>query len=226
MGQNSTELAYGFGQFGSMLVDGTAAFYPPRGLVIVAITALDQATFHATNGLISELNKNNPGAISVSNYITTEGAGGHVDGEISDADPHNGNNATGTGGTTGVVTTAADMLAAGVKPGMYVHTTGTMLPYSLSNPFMVKAVTATTFTVTNKINASSSPSAANAAAVVCGAAKADGADEPCYFYSDFGQGVGGVEADANNAVPTGVTIYGRWTSGILTGGTVIAYFGK
>ena len=39
MGQNSTGVAYNFGQFGSMLVDTTTApFYPPRGLVIVAIT--------------------------------------------------------------------------------------------------------------------------------------------------------------------------------------------
>ena len=231
MGQNSTEVAYQFGQFGSMLVDGTVAFYPPRGLSIVAITSLDSATcFAASLGLVSELNTDNPADISVSNYITTEAAGGHVDGEITDADPHNddggGGNIIGTGGVTGVITTAADMLAAGVKVGMYVHTTGTMLPYSLTNPFIVKAVDATTFTVTNKDVSNLHSTPASAPSVVCSAAKADGADEPCYFYSDFGQGVGGVEMDASNVIPSGLTIFGRWTSMTLSAGTVIAYFGK
>ena len=225
MGINSTEVSYGFGQLGNMLVDGTTTFYPPRGLRIVAITSLLGTTaFNATRGLVSELNRDNPGGRSVSNYITTEGEGGHVDGEIRDADPHNGNNATGTDGVTGVVTTTANMVTAGVKVGMYVHTTGTMIPYSESNPFIVKTVTGSTFTVTNKDSLVGNP--ANSPSVVCGAAKADGANEPCYFYSDFGQGVGGVEMDASNLLPSGVTIYGRWTSVTLAAGTVVAYFGK
>ena len=225
MGINSTEVAYGFGQFGSAITDSTsAALYPPRGLAIVAITSISDSTaFDASGGLVAELNKDNPGSISVSNYIITEGAGGHVDGEITDVDPHNGNNATGTGGVTGVVTTAANMLTAGVKVGMYVHTTGTMLAYSESNPFIVKAVDATTFTVTNKNSLTSN--AANSPSVVCGAAKANGANEPCYFYSDFGQGVGGVEMDTGDAILTGTTIYGRWTAVNLNGGRAICYFG-
>ena len=228
MGINSTSVAYGYGQMGSAITDSTSAsLYPPRGMVIVAITSLNDSTaFDAVSGLVSELNTDNPGNISVSNYITTEGAGGHVDGEITDADPHNGNNGTGTGGVTGVITTAADMLAAGVKVGMYVHTTGTMLPYSLTNPFIVKAVDATTFTVTNKDVSNLHSTPASSPSVVCGAAKADGASEPCYFYSDFGQGVGGVEMDASNVIPSGLTIFGRWTSMTLSAGTVIAYFGK
>jgi len=225
MGINSTEVAYGFGQFGSAITDSTsAALYPPRGLKIVAITSLETATFDASGGLISELNTDNPGGVSVSNYITTEAAGGHVDGEITDADPHNGANATGAGGVTGTVTTAADMLAAGVKPGMYVHTTGTMLPYSLTNPFIVKSITTTNFVVTNRLNCQGA--VANSTAVVTSASKADGSDEPCYFYSDFGQGVGGLEMDASDSIPAGTTIYGRWTELDLAGGRVIAYFGK
>ena len=225
MGINSTEVAYGFGQFGSAITDSTsAALYPPRGLKIVAITSLETATFDASGGLVSELNTDNPGNISVSNYITTEGAGGHVDGEITDDDPHTGGAASGTGGVAGVVTTAANMLTAGVKVGMYVHTTGTMLAYSESNPFIVKAVDATTFTVTNKL--SSGSNAANGTSVAVSASKADGSDEPCYFYSDLGQGVGGLEMDASDSIPAGTTIYGRWTELDLAGGRVIAYFGK
>ena len=37
MGQNSTEVAYGFGQMGSVFVDTTAELYAPYGLAIVAI---------------------------------------------------------------------------------------------------------------------------------------------------------------------------------------------
>ena len=39
MGQNSTEVAYGFGQFGSAFTDtADAPIYPPKGMVIVAVT--------------------------------------------------------------------------------------------------------------------------------------------------------------------------------------------
>ena len=40
MGQNSTEVAYGFGQLGSGFVNSTGAFTPPTGKVIVAIQFL------------------------------------------------------------------------------------------------------------------------------------------------------------------------------------------
>ena len=190
MGINSTEVSYGFGQFGSAITDATAPLYPPRGLKIVAITTLDTTTFNASGGLVAELNRDNPAQISVSDYITTEGAGGNVDGEITDTDPHNGNNAIGNGGVTGVVATNANMLTAGVIPGMYVHTTGGMLPHSVDNPFIVKTVTAASFTVTNLETSLHTSKAANAAAVVTSAGVANGANEACFFYSDFGQGVG------------------------------------
>ena len=41
MGQNSTEVAYGFGQLGSGFSDEAAAVTPPTGKVIVAITFLE-----------------------------------------------------------------------------------------------------------------------------------------------------------------------------------------
>ena len=45
MGQNSTEVAYGFGQLGSgHLQAGSSALTPPTGKVIVAITFLDRVT--------------------------------------------------------------------------------------------------------------------------------------------------------------------------------------
>ena len=220
MGINSTEVSYGFGQFGSAITDSTSAtLYPPRGLQIVAITALADATFDASGGLVSELNTSNPGGISVSNYITTETAGGHVDGEITDADPHNDNG----GNAAGVITLSAANTA--IKVGMYVHTTGTMIPYSLTNPYVVKSISDADITLTKLLSIPGSDPAKGKTEVV-NANKANGTNEPCFFYSDFGQGVGGLEMDASDTIPKGVTIYGRWTSINLAGGRVIAYFGK
>ena len=44
MGQNSTEVAFGFGQMGSAYLADTDAYEPPKGTVVVAITILDDAT--------------------------------------------------------------------------------------------------------------------------------------------------------------------------------------
>jgi len=43
MGINSTEVAYGFGQMGSMYAT-TTQIYPPKSMVIVAITAIIDTT--------------------------------------------------------------------------------------------------------------------------------------------------------------------------------------
>ena len=39
-------------------------------------------------------------------------------------------------------------------------------------------------------------------------------------------GTGGVQMDASNSIPQGMTIYGRWKSINLAGGEIIAYIGK
>ena len=54
MGQNSTEVAYGFGQLGSLFNDGTAACTPPTGKVFVAITMLADTTFDTSAGLVAD----------------------------------------------------------------------------------------------------------------------------------------------------------------------------
>ena len=54
MGINSTEVAYGFGQMGSLFNDGTAACTPPTGKVFVAITMLADTTFDTSAGLVAD----------------------------------------------------------------------------------------------------------------------------------------------------------------------------
>jgi len=54
MGQNSTAIAYGFGQMGSGHLKTATDFYAPTGKIIVAITMLENVKFHGTNGLVAD----------------------------------------------------------------------------------------------------------------------------------------------------------------------------
>ena len=55
MGQNSTEVAYGFGQLGSAYTtNGQNAIKPPTGKVFVAITMLADTIFDSDGGLVAE----------------------------------------------------------------------------------------------------------------------------------------------------------------------------
>ena len=82
MGQNSTEVAYGFGQMGSAYCDAASAVTPPAGKVIVAIyfiqdntpTALvaeDQGMFFNTAH-----SGNADGTATVNGLVVEEGTGG------------------------------------------------------------------------------------------------------------------------------------------------------
>ncbi len=59
MGINSTEVAYSFGQMGSMISKTTDALTPPTGKVIVAITMLADTVFNASNGLVADNDASN-----------------------------------------------------------------------------------------------------------------------------------------------------------------------
>ena len=213
MGQNSQEVAYGFGQMGSMLVDGTDAFYPPKGMVVVAITVLADATFHATDGLVSDLETLT--GSSNSPWISTN-ADAHGTGLLATQNAHNNG---GTGHGTGIITigTASPL----IKKGMIVEE-ATMCPRSLTDPYVVLSHDGSTTAVGLTVAKKSNPNVAAAVA----ANLASGSAAEILFFSENGQGAGGVEMDASNTVPAGVTIYGRWTQGLLTGGTVICYFGQ
>ena len=54
MGQNSTEVAYGFGQMGSVFNNTASAITPPAGKVFVAITFLTDTTLNTTDGLVAD----------------------------------------------------------------------------------------------------------------------------------------------------------------------------
>tara|TARA_R100000234_G_C4991221_1_gene175654 strand:- start:1128 stop:1526 length:399 start_codon:yes stop_codon:yes gene_type:complete len=55
MGQNSTEVAYGFGQLGSVYTTASSdAIKPPTNKVFVAITMLEDTVFDSSAGLVAE----------------------------------------------------------------------------------------------------------------------------------------------------------------------------
>jgi len=55
MGQNSTEVSYGFGQLGSAYTTASSdAIKPPTNKVFVAITMLADTVFDATGGLVAD----------------------------------------------------------------------------------------------------------------------------------------------------------------------------
>ena len=219
MGQNSTEVTYGFGQFGSAFTDtADAPIYPPKGMAIVAITFLADTLLEVlgTNagGLTSELFTDS-GGTAQSMYIGTDVAA-HDLGNHEDADAHNDNGSN----DTGVITLAA--ASALVKPGMIVEH-ATMCPRSLTDPYIVKSVSSTSVTLAKQ----SQPTAT--AAVAANYATGSTAQKAQFYATDGGQGYGGKIMDNANTFPKGVTIYGRWTGvEIGTGktGALIAYFGK
>ena len=54
MGINSTEVAYGFGQMGSVFNNTASAITPPTGKVFVAVTFLTNTTLNTTAGLTAD----------------------------------------------------------------------------------------------------------------------------------------------------------------------------
>ena len=56
MGQNSTEVAYGFGQFGSVYTTASSEeINPPTNKVFVAITMLSDTIFDDAGGLVADI---------------------------------------------------------------------------------------------------------------------------------------------------------------------------
>tara|TARA_Y100001938_G_C8044912_1_gene408282 strand:+ start:56 stop:697 length:642 start_codon:yes stop_codon:yes gene_type:complete len=212
MGINSQSVSYDFGQMGSMLVTGTAAFYPPKDMVIVAITSLDSNTdFDDTAGLVSDLVTDISGTAH-SAWIGTEANVAHKDANHEDADAHNDNG----GNATGVIT--LDAASALIKPGMIVEH-ATMCPRSLTDPYVVKSVDGTSVTLTKKL-------ASNATYAVAANYASGSSAQKAQFYWPRTQGFGGIRMQASAPqIPSGVTIYGRWTAGKLAAGSIIAYFG-
>ena len=227
MGINSTEVSYGFGQFGSAITDSTSLdLRPPKGLKIVAITSLDDATsFDAAGGLISEevSSVGEAGAIRYG-WINTEheahgfGEVVHTDGAVITGHNNGGNADHDTGEIT------LSQASPKIKKGMIVES-ATLCPRDVLNPYVVLSHDGSTTAEGLVIARALSPSVA----VDHAGNVASNAAESLHFYRKDGigsQGQGGLEMDTSDTLPKGVTIYGRWEKVNLNGGRAICYFGK
>ncbi len=214
MGQNSTEVAYGFGQFGSAYSDLAKPILPPTGLVITAITFLDDNTPTVLRS--EKLDTEGPSYINIQN----------TSGDIQVADNHaNFNGVVARDVSDGTIAAGGDVTIASassrIKVGQYVllvaagdsDTTGitpdTETPTPVTKGPNKQGVRVTSYdgATTVKLDAQITPST-----------------QGLIFLDDF-HGAGGLTA-ASQVFPKGVTIYGRWTKFKPSAAGVICYFGK
>mgnify|MGYP005818254845 FL=1 len=215
MGQNSTEVAYSFGQFGSAYSDLAKPIVPPTGLVITAITFLADNT--PTVLTPEKLDTEGP------SYISIQGTSG----DIQVADNHaNFNGIVARDVTDGSISAGSNVTIASasnkIKKGQYVllvaagdtDTTGITIDSETPIPITrgpnrqgVKVASYTPLATTLTLDADITPST-----------------QGLIFLDDF-HGAGGLTA-ASQVFPKGVTIYGRWTTFTPSATGVICYFGK
>ena len=232
MGQNSTEVAYGFGQLGSAYTDVGNIIVPPMGHVIVAIQFLAD---------------NTPTILVPEKLATTTGSAGTAGGPsyISIADTANvvlataesdqnfrgvhasaiGDCTNAAAGTEHTLTTAAPV--GTVKVGQYVLLANTAAdndgstvmsldvsasdgcPVPIYNGPNQRGVRVTEHSATNKVKLDANITASTQSLI----------------FLDEHHGAGGITA-ASQIFPKGLTIYGRWTAFRPSAAGVICYFGK
>ena len=214
MGQNSTQIAYQFGQFGSAYSDLSKPIVPPTGLVITAITFLADNT--PTVLTPEKLDTEGP------SYISIQG----TNGDIQVADNHaNFNGVVARDVSDGTIAAGSNVTIASasskIKVGQYVllvaqgdtDTSGITIDSETPIPITsgpnkqgVKVTSyggGTTLTLDTQITPST---------------------QGLIFLDDF-HGAGGLSA-GSQVFPKGVTIYGRWTTFTPSAAGVICYFGK
>ena len=222
MGQNSTEVAYGFGQLGSAYSDIAQVIVPPKDHVIVAIQFLADNT--PTELTPEKLDKNGPG------YIAISGSTGD-DIEVADNNYFNFNGVhashigTNEGSSAGGAITLATSGAGRVKVGQYVllvnddadesgATAQTIVtaqtPVPIYNGPNKQGVKVATFDGTTGVTLDGALGSHSSKALI--------------FLDEY-HGAGGLTC-ASQVFPKGVTIYGRWTAFKPSAAGVICYIGK
>ena len=219
MGQNSTEVAYGFGQLGSAYSDLAQVIVPPKDHVIVAIQFLADNT--PTELTPEKLDRNGPG------YIAISGSTGD-DIEVANNNYFNFNGVHASHVTDGTIAAGSNVTLATsgvgrVRVGQYVllvnddadesgatlqtiDTAETPVPiYNGPNKQGVK-VTSFNGTTTVTLDTQITPSS-----------------QALIFLDEY-HGAGGITA-ASQTYPAGLTIYGRWTAFQNNAKGAICYFG-
>ena len=221
MGQNSTEVAYGFGQMGSVFTNLAKPVFPPKDHVIVAIQFLADNT--PTVMLTEELDTMGPQfpgtrdteAIDA-NYLGVHevaASSGTSAGVITIADV--ANNVLIKKGQYVIIGADADTIDAGITLDSGAGHISPIYQGPNARGMIVKSLTGGTYGTTLTVTT-----------VDHGEVDVSGIDanNTCYFLDEH-HGVGGSTMESV-VFPKGVTIYGRWTVITPSAAPVICYFGK
>ena len=219
MGINSTEVSYGFGQFGSAYSDLAQVIVPPKDHVIVAIQFLDDNT--PTILSPEKLDDQGPGFIAIS------GSTGD-DIEVANNNYFNFNGVHASHVTNGTIAAGGDVTLATsgigrVRVGQYVllvnddadesgatlQTIDAETPTPIYNGPNRQGVKVTGFNGTTTVNLDTQITPSSQALI----------------FLDEQHGAGGLTC-ASQVFPKGLTIYGRWTAFKPSAAGVICYFGK
>jgi len=222
MGQNSTEVAYGFGQLGSVYTDLDQVIIPPKNHVIVAIQFLADNT--PTVMVSEKLDEGGPNFPAISgstadhvdatgnNYFNFNGVWAS---EIPDATV--AANVDITLDTPAVPTSRIKIGnyvllvngdASEADTDMTIDTADTVYP--IYNGPNKQGVYVTDYDGISKVKLS--------------AAITSGSDQALVFLDET-HGAGGTSV-ASQVFPKGITIYGRWAAFKPSAAGVICYFGK
>ena len=217
MGQNSTEVAYGFGQMGSAYTDLAKPIVPPQGMVIVAIQFLADNT--PTVLTPEKLDDRGPGYVSISGSTTD------VVGAADDYMNFHGS-AQANCDTAATYAAGADVSVSAttgtIKVGQYVllvldadhEQTG--LTIDAETPIPI-------YDGPNKQGVYVTGIAANGDPQL--SEEITPATNQHLIFLGPEQGAGGLTAHSQ-IFPQGLTIYGRWTAFTPSAAGVICYFGK
>ena len=214
MGQNSTEVAYGFGQMGSLFTNLNKPVYPPKDHVIVAIQFLSDNT--PTNLETETLDTAGP------QYITTK------DTEATDSSYLGVTEAACTGART-TVYTANDTVTIGaandkIKVGQYVLLVNDS--DTIDAGLTVDAETAAPIYYGPNVTGVEVLNV-NGVNITLDTVLTPTSSQTLVFLDEY-HGAGGTTTEGIN-FPRGCTIYGRWTTvtpAASSAGGIICYFGK
>ena len=211
MGINSTEVAYGFGQMGSVFTDITDHVYAPHGKVIVAIQ------FIAKNGLTvltAEKRAFPASGTSHAHQPLPEYAGIAVAANDLGDCVIAGASSSGTT-VTHTANTAGPNSSSAIKVGMQVVSVG-------DADYPRDGVNGHPVTITSITDSTHFEVSSNAGGVTLSSQSLVG-------LSLHSSGYGGQAISNLQAFPTGIIIYGRWTDVKLktadSDGGIICYFG-
>ena len=224
MGQNSTEVSYGFGQMGSVFTNLNKPVYPPKDHVIVAIQFLAENTpdvmltetldtagpqFPGTND--TEASAANFGGVY---FDACTGASRTTVNVTNDTFPiTTTSNGKIKPGQTILLGEDADTIDAGMTPDTAVGHVDPNYNGPNKTGLKVASIDATGLLITTTSISGASFTPLNPA------------NTNTVYFLDEHHGAGGTTMESI-VFPSGVTIYGRWTTITPSAAPVICYFGK